>query len=33
MSSKGWYYHQIAETPLIDEQTISRHVDEYKKIV
>jgi transposase len=31
LSDKGWTYRQIAEALLIDEQTISRHVDEYKE--
>lgn len=30
LSNKGWSYRQIAEALLIDEQTISRHVEEYK---
>jgi transposase len=30
LSDKGWTYRQIAEALLIDEQTIGRHVDEYK---
>lgn len=30
LSDKGWTYRQISEALLIDEQTISRHVDEYK---
>lgn len=29
LSDKGWTYRQIAEALLIDEQTISRHVEEY----
>ena len=36
LSDKGWTYRQIAEALLIDEQTISRHVDEYladKKLI
>jgi transposase len=31
LSDKGWTYRQIAEALLIDEQTIGRHVDEYKE--
>lgn len=31
LSDKGWTYREIAEALLIDEQTISRHVDEYKE--
>ena len=31
LSDKGWSYRQIAEALLIDEQTISRHVEEYKE--
>ena len=27
LSDKGWTYRQIAEALLIDERTISRHVD------
>ena len=31
LSDKGWTYRQIAEALLIDEQTIGRHVDEYRE--
>lgn len=31
LADKGWTYRQIAEALLIDEQTIGRHVDEYKE--
>lgn len=31
LSDKGWTYRQIAEALLIDEQTIARHVDEYRE--
>ena len=31
LSDKGWTYRQIAEALFIDEQTIGRHVDEYKE--
>jgi transposase len=30
LSDKGWSYRQIAEVLLLDEQTVSRHVDEYR---
>jgi transposase len=29
LANKGWTYRQIAEALLLDEQTISRHVEEY----
>jgi len=31
LSDQGWTYRQIAQALLIDEQSVGRHVDEYKK--
>lgn len=31
LSDKGWTYRQIADALLLDEQTISRHVEDYRK--
>jgi transposase len=30
LSDKGWSYRQIAEALLLDEQTVSRHAEEYR---
>ena len=30
LSDKGWSYRQIAEVLLLDEQTVGRHIDEYR---
>ena len=31
LSNKGWSYRQIAEALLLDEETVSRHVSEYRE--